>query len=158
MSNMVRFAPVSHDKVVETFEILLDGFSFEREMKLLDVGRLHVFRRRNVLTEYKALCVALWGLALERSFPEEHSVILDTYLAQLNDQGKSRKTKAMPRELILAYIELLATHKENDFTVVGEHMVALFNVDEKKRASLRLQLALEIRKLYSIIFDNLIAH
>lgn len=157
MSEQNASSPVyTIDEVVQTFAGLLASLDFTRELELLGIGRLHFVRRRRFLNEFRAVSVGLWRLALERSFPEDHEVIFETFMTQLEQQGKNDRQTPALLELVRAYVQLLSTHRENDFTVVGSHIVEIARADGKKAVALRLHLALQIRKLYSLIFANLI--
>ena len=148
--------PYTVDEVVHTFAVLLDSLDFSRELELLGIGRLHFVRRRRFLAEFNALAVGLWRLALERSFPNDHESIFNAFVHAIEQQSKDVRKTAHYLELVRTYLDLLATRREHDFTVVGAHIVDLLGVDGKKAVALRLHLALQIRKLYSLIFDNLI--
>ena len=75
---------------LDNFAALLDDVDFSAELALLGIGRLQFLRRRQMLVELRGLYIALWRLALGRSFPNDAdtmlSVFLHRYLMTNNDK------------------------------------------------------------------------
>ena len=153
----VHSSPVyTVDEVVDTFTALLASLDFDHELALLGVGRFRFIRRKRLVHELRALAVALWKLALERSFPEVSERIFSHFLERESAGFRNPERGQRFEKTVLAYVALLAKRREADFTEAGAHIVGFFKFPEARAAALRLRLALQIRALYTLIFDQLI--
>ncbi len=146
----ISYAP---EEVGRTFQALLQTFDFTHEMQELGIG---MFKRGRARKELTALAVGLWGLALERSFPNDAAAFFahfcDTGVLLAGDKKGPRRM----RELVQGYVGLLAARKEADFSLVADHMVAVLNLGGEGGRGRQLKLALMIRDLYNLIFTKLI--
>lgn len=140
---------------LDNFAALLDDVDFSAELALLGIGRLQFLRRRQMLVELRGLYIALWRLALGRSFPNDAdtmlSVFLHRYLMTNNDK-LARATAERGRQ----YWGMLEPIGDSNFTIIAEHLISFSTRDEKERPALILELALDIRSIYRTIFDKLI--
>lgn len=160
VSAIVTSAPAyTVEEVLNNFDALLNSMDFDHELAILGIRRFHFRHRRKALRELRALSIALWRLALLRSFPEEGETIFETYLAGLLEDAETETEVERARQLeclVRSYVDMLQERGDSDFTVVSEHIVAQSKHRNEDTASLRLKLALLIRNTYIIIFHRLI--
>lgn len=122
----------------------------------MGVGRLQVFRRKRILGELKALFIALWHLALQKSFPVDGSLIFEEFLARFeNTKGAEKYTRPIV-ERAKQYVDLLERKRDTDFSEVASHLASLLDISEAEARTLKLRLALHIRSTYTLIFQRLI--
>ena len=146
-------SPYTIEEVVDNFQVLLEHMNFEQELALLGIGQVRFLLRRKLKIEWQTLVIALWRLALERSFPHDGQVIFETFLKR-RTAGLSLKQAGNFAERIRTYVESLQSHGDADFVPTGERLLHLVN--PTIAPSLRLRVALHIRALYTLIFDRLI--
>jgi hypothetical protein len=147
--------PYTIEEVVENFQALLGQMDFKQELMLIGVSRVRFLLRRKLKTEWQTLVIALWRLALERSFPHDGQIIFDTLLER-RTTGWSRKRAARFTQSVQTYVESLQSHGDADFMPPGEHLLRLIKPAAAVAPALRLRVALHIRSLYTLIFDRLI--
>ena len=146
----------SADEVGRTFRELLAIFDFTEEMQTLGVGSWRVFKRRKARRYLIGICISLWHLALERSFPNDAQAFAQHFAETYPLLSSRRKSGQALRELVKTYDDLLAEKKDGDFTTVADHIAeALGSVGDNRRRH-QLKLSLLIRARYESIFDNLI--
>lgn len=145
--------PYTLEEVLENFSALLDSLDFSRELALLGVGRLH-FKRRNYLTrELRALHIALWHLALQRSFPQEWKILFETFLQRFEDDPEETRPFSL---IVRSYVEMLKEKGDSDFMGVSAYFINLSKKKTKSSPGQSLRLALMIRDNYTMIFERLI--
>lgn len=147
--------PYSPDEVLANFNALLADIDFKTELTRLGIGRRHFFLRRKMVEELTALTLGLWHLALERSFPEDCETLFETFLSRRLCDCPPKQAQRF-EEKTRAYVAMLETHKDRDFTGPGGHLVSLLTTDKQNKPTLRLRLTLLIRNLYTLIFERLI--
>lgn len=139
------------------FAALLLEETFEQELLALGIGKLRFRHRKEVVASLRALHVALWRLALIRSFPNEYETIFSLFLESLRERsGASRILPEIPEQEIRDHVERLQCHGANDFTDVAAYLVSRFKLGKPDDAAARLRLILLIRRAYTTIFDHLI--
>lgn len=142
-------------EALDNFAVLIDDLDFEREMNILGLGRMQIFRRRQMSVEFVGLYIALWRFALAHSFPADADVMfrvfLHRYLSAHQDKN-ARRSVERGRE----YWAMLEHSADADFRPVARHLVSFFQHDEKEARALSLKLALHIYSVYRFIFDRLI--
>jgi len=148
--------PYSQTEVLENFQALLDDMDFRREFAILNVGSLHFLLRGRLRKELEALVIALWRLTLERSFPDDWSEILESYIADRRRTEGSEKAGKAFEDRVRSYITLLEEKREQDFTGPASRLVDIAGAASGSKAALQLKMALRIRILYKLIFDRLI--
>lgn len=144
------------DEVVLQFRVLIDSMDFRAELADLGIGPLQVLRRKKTLRELRALSIALWGLALQKSFPQDAGEFFVRYVetdALLNATGKE---PGKLRQRLEEYIQLLDIKKDRDFLPVAGHLAEKITPKSKDLARTRLKLSLIIRNLYNLIFTRLV--
>ena len=146
----------THEEVIDKFQALLENWDFNTELKRLGISAIHIIRRKQMLLELKGLFVGLWRLALTRSFPEDGQQIFEGYMERCVSKPKNAGKGQELVERSHKYVEMLAMHGDTDFSEVSRYLTSFLKLPESARKSATLKLALEIRKMYNIIFERLI--
>lgn len=144
------------EEVVQHFRALLDSMDFRAELADLGIGPLQVLRRKKTLRELRALCIALWGLALQKSFPQDAGQFFVHYAEtdpMLTAKGKG---PGLLRQRLEEYIQLLDVKKDKDFLPVAGHLAEKITPKSKDLPRTRFKLSLIIRNLYNLIFNKLV--
>ena len=147
------------EAILNNFTSLLQEADFEQELRALGIGKLWFRQRRRVVASLQALYVALWRLALLRSFPEDADHICNLFLESLRSQSGSRRTYALTDDFeqeVRDYVERLQHHGSANFTDVATYLVSRLKPKEPDDAAARLRLALLIRNAYTTIFAHLV--
>lgn len=143
-------------EVLDNFDALLRGVDFDNEMQMLGIGRFSLFARRDMLLELRALYIALWYLALQRSFPDAAEKIFEAFLQRHTARAPRKPREALLRERAQQYNDMLRETGDRDFTAVSRHLLSQRRMDESALKPLSLRLALHLRSTYTFIFDRLI--
>lgn len=142
-------------EALDNFAVLLDDTDFTAHLHLMGVGRLHFTRRKQLLLEWRGLYVALWRLALGRSFPQDADAMQEAFCRSYRERHRDKQTPLM-LERAEQYWDMMRVTKESDFTEVARHFCSFCQMTEKDTRSLQLKLVLIIRKAYTDIFRRLI--
>lgn len=141
-------------EALDNFEALLADASFDFELELMGIGRFQFQLRKQMIFELKGLYIALWRLALARSFPNDADAMFASFfhnfLSKHNDRA-SRHIAQRARE----YWEMIHPVGDSDFTEVARHLTS-FLKDHPDSRGFTLKMALHIRKMYCFLFDRLI--
>lgn len=148
--------PYTADEVSRTFANLLATFDFAAELRELGIGALSVFKRGQAKKRLTAVSIALWHIALERSFPHDANVFYAHFLATYPPLCADKKSARKLRDLVTEYDALVAEKKDADFTAVAENLADYFKLDGEERRKQQLKLSLRVRAIYDLIFDKLI--
>ena len=128
---------------------------FQYELSLLNISSWHLRRRKRLSEELEALTIALWRLALERSFPEDWQRILSAFM----DVRRARMAKVITRQAFTSrvetYLSIAERCRQTDFIELAGHIVELAEVSTRQFESTRLKLALHLRVIYNHLFDRL---
>ena len=143
------------EEVVNNFQVLLEQMDFKKELTLFGVTQVRFLLRRKLKTEWQTLMIALWRLALERSFPHDGQIIFDTFLDCRAAHLSPKQAKKF-KEQVQIYVEKLQLHGDTDFMPVSERLLSLTKPAHTAAPALQLRVALHIRSLYTLIFDRLI--
>ncbi len=147
----------SSDELIRTFSVLLQSYDLERELAFLGIGRFQFTKRKKARRELTALFIALWGLALQKSFPSEHLLVYEEFLSRYPYTAKgSNKNVELLLRSVEVYTTLLDKHKDKDFSEVAEFLTGVLPVETPEKEKARLKMALGIRAMYRLIFDRLI--
>ncbi len=142
-------------KVWTNFDAILSDMDFQYELSLLNISGWQFFIRKRLSEEFEALTIALWRLALERSFPEDWQRILSAFM----DVRRARIARAPAREAftskVATYLSIVERRREADFIEPAGYLVELAEVNAKQAQSVRLKLALHLRIVYNHLFDRL---
>lgn len=142
-------------EALANFAALLEGFDFAEELELLGIGRLQFLRRRQMAIELRGLFIALWRLALARSFPDNADEMLASFLNQYV-AVRPDKIARQTAERAVQYWGMLEPAGDADFQNVARHLTSFVVTDQGDNRALTLKMALHIRKAYCFIFDRLI--
>lgn len=140
---------------LDNFAALLADVDFSAELILLGIGRLQFMRRRQMLVELRGLYIALWRLALGRSFPRDADAMFAVFLHRYL-MGNRDKVARATAERGRQYWEMLLPVGDGDFSGVARHIASFSHKDEKEQPALVLKLALDIRSYYTTLFQKLI--
>lgn len=156
MSEPLRIATYDITEVLDNFDALLRGVNFDTEMRIMGVSKWRFFARRTLLLELRALYMALWHLALLRSFPDAAHTIFAAFMQRHTARAPHNAREARLRDRAQQYIDMLGETGDRNFTAVSRHLLALRSLDEGTLKTLSLRLALHLRATYTLIFDRLI--
>lgn len=143
------------DEALANFAALIDDLDFGMELELMGIGRLQFLRRRQMQTELKGLYMALWRLALSRSFPGHADAMFATFLTTYAHTHPGKQAAAIV-ERAEEYWGMLAPTGDADFNDAARHLLSFLNPSDKDLTALNLRLALNIRSAYRFIFERLI--
>ncbi len=152
----ISVAHYSADEVIQHFLGLYASLDFEAEMSGLALGFPRFIRRKRALREFRALSIALWGLALEKSFPDDaeafFAAFLETtpFLADKGGEGARMRTR------VNIYVDLLKEKKDANFRPVAAYVAEILASSRKNVPHLTMKLSLSIRNLYTLIFNRLV--
>ena len=118
MSSLMAVRADAVREALDNFPVLLLDLDAGRALHILGIGRLQFRRRARLLAEWRGLCMALWRLALWRSFPE-HAEAMSRQFRESFGQSHTDKTSALALERAPAYWEVLAERGDADFRPVS---------------------------------------
>lgn len=143
------------EEALDNFTALVDDTDYDGILEMLGIGKFHFLRRKQMRIEWGALRMALWRLALARSFPENADCMFDEFLKRytiLHPDKQSAQMVTRARE----YWGMLLPGGDADFMAAAHHLVSFLEIDPAEARSLILKLALFIRSDYKFIFERLI--
>ncbi|MDR1658848.1 MAG: hypothetical protein LBR94_00715 [Desulfovibrio sp.] len=140
---------------LKNFAALLADTDFATELELMNIGRMQFLLRRQMLVEWRGLYMALWRLALEKSFPRNADAMFAVFASRHRDSHPDKLSVASLRRAE-EYWGMLAPVGEADFSPAARHLASFFSDSTHDLRSLSLRLALYIRKTYKNIFDRLL--
>lgn len=155
----VNAAPLhySSDEVIRNFTAVLGSYTFSQEMQALRVGKLQFLRKKKVLREFTALFIALWRIALDKSFPEDADLIFEEFQSRLSNYlNQSSKNTKLLLQQIAVYQTLLEKKRDADFSEVAVFITQQLETDPAEQLKTKHKLALLTRSAYKLIFDRLI--
>ncbi|GHV53548.1 hypothetical protein FACS1894206_04460 [Deltaproteobacteria bacterium] len=148
--------PYTADEVGRTFSDLLATFDFGLELHELGIGSLSVFKRRQAKKRFTALCIALWHVAVEKSFPHDAEIFfthfITTYPPLCGNGGSAKQL----RDFVSKYDALVSEKKDADFSHVADNLAESLRLAKTERPKQQLKLSLRIRAMYDLIFAKLI--
>ena len=152
----VTVAQYSAAEVIQQFLALYNCMDFKPELEDIGIGRFHFTRRKKALREFRALSIALWGLALQKSFPNDAEAFFQEFHASLPGIFPGAKERGLMENRISVYVDCLSVKKDADFLPVAEYLATVLALDAEDMRRLRLKLSLIMRNLYTLIFDKLV--
>ena len=155
-SGRISVARYSAEEVIAPFLCLYGGLNFSPWLAELGLPVLRIQRRKKALRELRALSIALWDLALQKSFPQDEAAFFAAFCATVPFLAGENKECLRMRERVKAYGELLAGKKDADFLPVAAYLAETLVPGAGNAFRLRLKLSLRIRDLYTLIFDKLV--
>lgn len=148
--------PYTAEEVGRTFAGLLASFDFGAELQDLGIGALSLFKRGQAKRHLAAISIALWHIALERSFPNDAGVFYAHFMATYPPVSADKRSARKLHGLVTEYDTLISEKKDADFTQVAEKLIEYFKLDSEEHRRLQLKVSLRIRTMYELIFDKLI--
>ena len=148
--------PYTAEEVGRTFADLLDTLDFAAELQDLGISSLRVFKRRQAKKHFRAVCIALWHIALEKSFPNDAEAFFAHFMTTSPLVSAEQKNARKLRAMVETYDALLVEKKDADFTTIAEEITRQFEQGHEEQRRHQLKLSLRIRAIYDLIFDKLI--
>ena len=142
-------------EALDNFLVLIDDLDYKAVYEILEIGPLQFLRRRQMFIELKGLHMALWRLALSRSFPNDAEAMFPAFLrkyASTHPGVKDSRIVERARE----YWGMLAPTGTGDFSAVARHLLSFFQRSPGDDRAAVLKLALYLNGSYNLIFDRLI--
>jgi hypothetical protein len=152
----VSIARYSAGEVIEQFLALYNCLDFRHELEDVGISRFQFARRKKALRELKALSIALWGLALQKSFPLDAADFFSQFRSVAPDLVGQRKSALDMQNRVNIYVDLLAGKRDTDFVPVAAYLAEILALNDNDLRRLRLKLSLITRNLYTLIFDKLV--
>lgn len=149
-------AEYSSEEVLGQFLALYNGMDFKTEIENLGVNRFNASRRKRVQREFQGLSIALWRLALLKSFPNDSERFFQEFIKKSPIMNTHDCSGEEMHLRVSVYIELLEEKKDRDFLPVAGFLANVLALDEDDVERLRLKLSLIIRNLYTRIFTKLV--
>lgn len=134
--------------------VLIDDLDYKAAYEILGIGPLHFLRRKQMFIELKGLHMALWRLALSRSFPDDADAMFQVFLRNYARSHTGRLDTPIV-ERAIQYWDMLTPQKNCDFSPVARHLLSFFPSLAGNKA-FTLKLALYLNSSYNLIFDRLI--
>lgn len=154
-SARVSVAHYTAEEVIRQFLSLYNCLDFKAELEELGITRLQFVRRKRALREFRAISITLWGLALQKSFPNDAGDFFAEFRKSPVLAGDGKETVRLHQRVNI-YIDLLAAKRDTDFSPVADYLATVLALDARDVARFRLKLSLIIRNLYVLIFDKLV--
>jgi len=152
----VSVAHYTADEVIRQFLAVYNCFDFRAELEDIGITRMQFVRRKKAVRELRAICIALWGLALQKSFPKDAGLFFAEFRETAPVLAGGGKEAVRLHERVNEYIDLLAPKRDADFSPVADYLAKVLALHARDVARLRLKLSLIIRNLYVLIFDRLV--
>lgn len=144
------------EEALANFEVLIDDTEYEAYLEMMGIGRLQFLRRKQMRVEILGLRMALWRLALARSFPKHADWMFREFLERFSSSHPDKNSRQAVRRGE-EYWDMLAPGGDSDFQVVARHLASFQEQgDPGTIRALVLRLALAIRRDYKFIFERLI--
>ena len=140
---------------LDNFKALLADADFTLELELLGVRRMQFMRRGQMQAELMGLYIALWRLALARSFPADADSMFEAFQNEYAQEHKDKRSAHILRRA-REYWAMLEPRGDSDFSEVARHLCSFSTQDPHQARSINLKLVLHIRKIYKLVFDRLI--
>ncbi|MDR2160589.1 MAG: hypothetical protein LBO77_00365 [Desulfovibrio sp.] len=152
----ISVTPYSAEEILRLFLALYESLDFSPHLAELGITALHIRRRHKALREFRALSIALWRLALRKSFPQDADAFFAALVETAPFLAGSGKDRARLRERVNVYVDIMEGKKDSDFLPVATALVETLAPRAGDGARLRLKLSLLIRGLYTLIFEKLV--
>ncbi len=152
----VTVASYEAEEIIQNFQALLDTLDFKAELVEVGVGRFQFRKRKKALREFTALTIALWGIALHRSFPNNAQVFFEQFRATAPLLAAQSVEAQRLNTRLNIYVDLLLAKKDTDFLPVAQYFAEVFALRANDTDRLRLKLSLRMRSLYKLIFNRLV--
>ena len=139
---------------LDNFTALLNDADFSDAMLVLEVGRFQFMLRRQMKIELGGMFIALWRLALTRSFPQDADRMFEVFCsAYAHEHTDEQSTRLLTRGG--EYWAMLKPHGDADFTEIARHLCSFSIRDTHAAKSAQLRMVLYMRKTYKFLFERL---
>lgn len=145
------------DELIRIFSALLESYDFEAELAMLGLKKHQFLKKKKALREFTALFIALWDLALQKSFPTERDLVFEEFINRFGYTAKgSNKDVKLLLQSAEVYVTLLQKNRDKDFSEIARFFTDMLLEDTPEKDRARLKLALAIRAMFNLVFDKLI--
>lgn len=148
--------PYTAEEVSRTFADLLATFDYSAELHEFGIGRWSFLKRSQARRLLTAVNIALWHIALERSFPHDAEAFFAHFVATYPPLAGDRRSAKKLRDLVAQFDALVAEKKDTDFTNIADTLITSLGILESDKRRQQLKLSLHIRSVYEFIFEKLI--
>ncbi len=155
-ADRVSVAHYSAEEVHQNFQALLDSLDFRTELAELSIPWYAFKQKKKTLREFKVLSIALWSLALQRSFPQEAEEFFSSYRQSAPFLNANTPESKMLQNRLNIYIDLLRDKKDADFVPIATYIAEILALTSEDSSKLRLKVSLITRTLYNLIFNKLV--
>lgn len=142
-------------EALDNFAALLDGMDHAKTLDMLGVGRFQFLLRKQMAAELTGLNIALWRLALARSFPGRADAMFSEFLRRYRETHPGKLCR-LASERAEEYWGALEPSGDSDFNDVARHLISFVAKNRADTKAQTLKLALHVRRAYRYIFDRLI--
>lgn len=144
------------EEALANFAALIEDVDYEAYLEMMGIGRFQFLRRKQMRIEVLGLHMALWRLALSRSFPAHADWMFSRFLARYVERHGDKGSQSIA-DRGRQYWGMLEPGGDSDFNEVARHL-ASFREQENSDIdrALVLRLALAVRRAYKWIFERLI--
>ena len=146
----------SADEVIANFQALYDSYDFAADVEELHFSLLQFKKRNLALQELRVVSIALWYMALKRSFPDKAEEFFAAYRAKAPFLNQPPKKAAQRQARLNTYLDLLRAKAETDFSPVAAYFADIFAAKHQEGAKIQLKLSLVVRQMYKLIFERLV--
>ena len=142
-------------EALDNFMVLIDDLDYKAAYEILEIGPLHFLRRNHMFIELKGLHMALWRLALSRSFPNDAERMFPAFLRNYSLKHPGAKDSRIV-ERATEYWGMLTPASTGDFSILARHLLSFSPKRQGNDKARILKLALYLNNSYNLIFDRLI--
>lgn len=143
------------EEALANFAALADDADYAGVLNLLGLGKFQFLRRKQMRAELVGLRIALWRLALARSFPNHAETMFDEFLRRYAASHPD-KWGSLTVERAREYWGMLLPGGDSDFSIAARHLTSFLDLDAEAARALTLKLVLYLRNEYRFIFERLI--
>jgi hypothetical protein len=143
------------DAALANFFAILADARYSHVLKILGVGRMQFLLRRQMVVELTGLYIALWRLALGKSFPHDAEHMFEMFFEEYRQKHAGKRGEHVLSRAS-GYWGMIAPHGDANFSPVARHLMSFSRYESRRAKSVELRLVLCIRRIYRLIFDRLI--
>lgn len=143
------------EDALKSFGAIIDDTDYASIFEMMGIGKFQFLRRKQMRLELGGLRMAIWRLALARSFPNDADYMFTEFLRRYVQTHTDKQSVLMARRA-REYWGMLLPGGDADFHAVAHHLASFLATHPDENKSLTLKLALYIRNDYKFIFERLI--
>ena len=144
------------EEVIAHFQALYDSYDFTADVEELHFSLLQFKKRNMALQELRVVSIALWYMALKRSFPDKAEEFFAIYREKAPFLNQPEKKAAHRQARLNTYLDLLRAKTDTDFSPIAAYLADVFAAKHQEGAKIQLKLSLVVRQMYNLIFERLV--